>query len=106
MEKFQAPESEGEYPEPTMFGALPATGFFIRHVKNLEMSNVEIAVEKPDQRPAFTLVDVDDADFFRVRVPRQPKSNAFRLTQVRSFRVFGSRFVQDQESSYVDNNTI
>jgi polygalacturonase len=106
MEEFQAPESEGDYPEPTMFGALPATGFFLRHVKNLEMSNVEIAVENPDRRPAFTLVDVDGADFFRVRVPRQPKSNAFRLAQVGSFRVFGSRFVQDRESSRVDKCVI
>jgi hypothetical protein len=68
------------------------------------MSNVEIAVEKPDQRPAFTLVDVDGADFFRVRVPRESVSRAFRLSQVGSFRVFGSQFVRDQESSHAVDN--
>jgi polygalacturonase len=106
IEKSPIPEGENEYPEPTMFGDLPATGFFIRHVKNLEMSNVEIAVEKSDQRPAFALLDVDGADFFRVRVPRTSSSNAFHLSKVGSFRVFGSQFVRDQESSYVDNNAI
>jgi polygalacturonase len=102
--KFHVPEAEGEYPEPTMFGTLPATGFFIHHVRNLEMSNIEIAVEKADQRPALTLVDVDGADFFRVRVPRESTSRAFRLSQVGSFRVFGSQFVRDQESAHVDDN--
>ncbi len=41
--RVEPAEREKEYPEPTMFGALPATGFFIRHVRNIEMSNVEIA---------------------------------------------------------------
>jgi len=66
--------------------------------------NIEIAVEKADQRPALTLVDVDGADFFRVRVPRESTSRAFRLSQVGSFRVFGSQFVRDQESAHVDDN--
>ena len=86
-----------------MFGAIPATGFLIRHVRNLEMSNIEIAVEKTDQRPALTLVDVDGADFFRMRVPRESASKAFRLSQVGNFRVFGSQFLRDQESSHVDD---
>ena len=48
-----------------MFGELPATGFFIRHVRNVELSNVEIQTAKPDARPAFWLQDVTGADFFR-----------------------------------------
>ncbi len=101
---IQVSEAEKEYPEPDMFGALPATGFFLRHIRNLEMSNIEIAVERTDQRPAFTLLDVDGADFFRVKIPCRSASNAFHLSQVRNFRVFGSPYVRDQESSYVDHN--
>lgn len=41
------------YPEPTMFGALPATGLFVRHAKNVEVSNLEIATVQPDARPPF-----------------------------------------------------
>jgi polygalacturonase len=95
MARLQPPEREREYPEPTMFGALPATGFFVRHVKNLEMSQVEIATEQADQRPAFMLVDVDGADLFRVRVPRPSSAPTFSLQQVSDFRVFGSQFVPD-----------
>ncbi len=87
------PEKEAEYPDPEMFGEIPATGFFFRHIRNLQVSNVEIAVESPDPRPAFWLKGVEEADFFRVRVPRQ--AAAFDLHAVKDFRVFGSRHVSD-----------
>jgi hypothetical protein len=34
----------------TMFGELPASGFFIRHVRNVEMSNLEIETVSTDAR--------------------------------------------------------
>jgi polygalacturonase len=93
MAAVEPPEKENAYPEPTMFGELPATGIFARHVKNLEMSNVEIATGQADARPAFWLADVDGADFFRVKVPGG--APAFDLRQVKNFRSFGSRSVAD-----------
>src|ERR1039458_8865947 len=71
MPTRQPPELEKAYPEPTMFGDLPATGLFVRHVRNLEVSNLEVMTEAADARPAFWLMDVDGVDFFRVKVPRQ-----------------------------------
>ncbi len=97
------PEEEAKYPEPTMFGDLPATGLFVRHVRNLELSNVEIATEQPDARPAFWLEDVDGADFFRVRTPKAP---VFELTNVQSFRAFGSRQMEDVMLSRVETRKI
>ena len=76
-----------------MFGALPATGFFIRHARNIEMSNVEIVTEAADARPAFWLNDVVEADFFRLRLPKGP---SFHLDQVSAFRSFGSRWIEDR----------
>ena len=105
MARLQPPEMEKQYPEPTMFGALPATGFFLRHIRNLEMSNIEIATEQPDQRPAFALIDVDGADLFRVRVPRNSPAPAFSLKQVKDFRVFGSQFVKDQTLAKADDQS-
>jgi polygalacturonase len=87
------PEHIAEYPEPTMFGALPACGMFIRHARNIQLGNVEVVVQKPDARPAFWLMDVDQADFFRLRVPRT--APAFALHQVREFRSFGSAMIAD-----------
>ena len=94
MAELQPPEKENEYPEPTMFGTLPANGFFLRHIKNLEMSNIEVATEQPDLRAAFWLHDVNGADLFRVKTPIGSSHNFF-LNDVREFRVFGSRGVKD-----------
>src|SRR5204862_7738 len=33
-------EKETDYPEPAMFGEIPAYGFFIRHVRGIEMNDV------------------------------------------------------------------
>lgn len=101
MAALQPPENEAKYPEPEMFGPLPATGFFFRNLRNLEVSNIEIATETPDARPAFWLKAVEGADFFRVRVPRSP-APAFDLQDVKDFRVFGSQFVADHRSDHID----
>jgi hypothetical protein len=103
MAQPQPPEREREYPEPTMFGPLPATGFFLHHVRNLEMSHVEIATEQPDQRPSFAVIDVDRADFLRIRVPQH--GSAFSLSQMKSFRSFGSQLLPDQSFQQIDSKS-
>src|SRR5947207_13654674 len=35
MAALVPPENAKNYPEPDMFGALPASGFFIRHARNI-----------------------------------------------------------------------
>jgi len=101
MAELQPSEKENEYPEPTMFGTLPSNGFFLRHIKNLEMSNIEVATEQTDLRSAFWVHDVDGADFFRVKTGVGASSRNFFLSQVRDFRVFGSRGIKD---IYLENS--
>ena len=55
------PEFEKEYPEATMWNKLPAYGFFIRHVKNLNMNNIELSFMKKDERHAIVLDHVYNA---------------------------------------------
>jgi polygalacturonase len=95
MTAIEPPEKENEYPEPTMFGELPACGWFVRNARNLEVSNVEIATEHADARPAFWLKDVQGADFFRVRAAKRTAGSVFDLRQVQEFRVFGSASIAD-----------
>jgi len=71
------PERENIYPEPTMFGELPAYGFFIRHIKGLQMRDVEVSYLTPDQRPAFVLNDVAGAEFINVKAQKEPDVPAF-----------------------------
>jgi hypothetical protein len=53
-------EKEKEYPESTMWGNLPARGFFIRHARNVQFTNVSVLTEQPDVRPDFVRVDAEE----------------------------------------------
>ena len=92
--QVQAPAKEDAYPEPGMFGPLPATGFFVRHARNTEVSHVEIATTAADARPAFWLQDVDGFDASFLKVPSGAPS--FALDRVTNFRTFGSIAVPDK----------
>ena len=97
----QPVEKDNDYPEPRNFGTLPAHGFYVRHVKNIDFTNVEIVCEKSDARPAFWLQDVDGADFFRIKV-RSAEHSIFKLQNVKDFRVFGSRRIKDLTEENID----
>ncbi len=53
------PELEKNYPNGTMFGTLPAYGFFIRHVKNITLDNIRLRFSGEDGRPALLCDDVE-----------------------------------------------
>jgi polygalacturonase len=103
--KLQPQEFESKYPEPNMFGPMPASGFFLRHVRNLEMSHVEIANATPDARPAFHLTEIDRADFFAVTAPRGA-DGAFALHGVKDLRIGWSRAAADTILSSVDSKVL
>jgi hypothetical protein len=97
------PEFENKYPDPGMFGTTPAYGFFLRHVRNIEMSHVEVATAAPDARPAFYLTEVERADFFAITAPPQ---GAFALHGVKDLRIGWSRAAADTTLASVDNKIL
>jgi hypothetical protein len=59
--EYEPPEKEKSYPENRMFGHyLPAYGFFIRHVKNLLLNNIQLSLAGPDYRSVVRMHDVED----------------------------------------------
>jgi hypothetical protein len=100
---LQVPELEAEYPELLRFGPTPSNGFFVRHLKNLEMSHVEVAPQNSDPRPAFWLEDVHRADFFAVTAPVQPN---FELHNVSDLRIFWSRAAKDTTLAKADSQSV
>jgi hypothetical protein len=91
-------ENEKDYPEHSMFGdVIPAQGFFLRHIKNIEMSDIEIRSQKPDLRPPFLLNDVNGADFWHVKANVPVGMPMFSLADVSDFAVSRSRPVKDAE---------
>ncbi len=103
--KIVMPENVEKYPDPGMFGPeTPSQGFFLRHVKNIEMSHVEVQPAQPDQRPSFYLQDVNRADFIAVTAPTaQP---AFSLNKVTDLRILLSRAAKDTQLDTADSKTL
>ncbi len=101
-EPYATPEREKEYPEPSMFGILPAYGFFIRHAAGIELNNVEVAFMKEDRRPAFVLDSVRGADFQHVKAQKASGVPTFVLQNVEDFVVRGSPQVPDAHIAKVD----
>lgn len=89
------PEDEKAYPEPRMFGETPAYGFFIRHVKGLEMNDVEVRYLNEDLRPPFLLQDVTGAEFNNVKAERAAGVPTLVLKSVNGFEVHGSPWTRD-----------
>ena len=97
------PEIEEAYPDLNRFGPTPCNAFFIRHLKHLEMSHLEIAPINDDPRPAFWLEYVYRADFFAITAPPQPN---FALHNVGSLRILWSRAAKDTALEQAANQTI
>ena len=89
-----------------MFGTMPAYGFFIRHVRDLEMSEVEVRTMKEDLRPAFVLEEVEGADFLHVKAQRAADVATFALKNVQDFTVNLSRPVPDTHLGNVQQKTL
>jgi polygalacturonase len=81
----QPPERETNYPEPSMFGEIPAYGFFIRHARGIEFNNVTVNYLNEEMRPAFLLEEVTFAKFNNVTGYRNLNIPMFTLRNVSDF---------------------
>jgi polygalacturonase len=61
------PELPAGYPEPMLFGPLPAWGLYARHAARIQVRDLTLHLLAPDQRPAIMLDDVAAADLAGIR---------------------------------------
>jgi polygalacturonase len=101
--KLVPPEKEDAYPDPPMFGAIPAQGFFLRHIRNLEMSHIDVKPTAADARPAFVLEGVDRSDWLGITAPTP---GAISLRHATDFRIGFSRAAKDATVAKADGETI
>lgn len=64
------PERIQDYPEFSMFGELPAWGFYVRHVKGLTLKNVTLKLQDKDFRPAYVFDDVETLKMNQIQIPQ------------------------------------
>lgn len=91
----QPPERETNYPEPSMFGGMPAYGFFVRHARGIEFNDVTVNYLSQELRPPFFLADVTFAKFSNVTGYRAPLVPMFVLRNVSNFNTYGCISVPD-----------
>jgi polygalacturonase len=83
--EHEIPEKAADYPEYSMFGKLSAYGLYCRHVQDLKLLNVQLQLEKPDQRHAVVLDDTEDALIDDLDAPRSPEAGeVIHLTNVKN----------------------
>jgi hypothetical protein len=85
-------EQVERYPEYSMFGQLPAYGFYCRHVRNLRLRNIETTFTKADERPGVVCDDVQRLEIADSAFATVAESDsAIRLTQAQDVFVHGCR---------------
>ncbi len=90
------PEYEKVYPEPQKFGVLPAYGFYIRHVQNMELRNVEISFMGKETRPAFVMDDVKGIELRNVKAQKADGASLFVLKNVEDFVMKDSKPIAEK----------
>ncbi|MDP0501215.1 MAG: glycoside hydrolase family 28 protein [Verrucomicrobiota bacterium JB022] len=95
-EPFAVPLREKAYPEPSMFGLLPASVLYARHVEGLEVRGLHYTLTEDDERPLVVLHEATDVLFEGFAA--QPSSGgSFRLQEVTDFETYRCKFVPDQK---------
>ncbi|GAE83781.1 rhamnogalacturonidase [Bacteroides reticulotermitis] len=62
------PEEEKTYPEPWMFGTIPAKGFYVRHARNITFDQVQFHFNQPDGRPLFVTEDTQEIKYLNTTI--------------------------------------
>lgn len=56
------------YPEATMFGTLPAYGFYIQNVGDVYFKNIQLELVSDDARPAFHMENTENVTFEGIEI--------------------------------------
>jgi hypothetical protein len=102
----QPPEVEDAYPEPSMFGTLPAFGFFVRHAQGISMRDISVTTLAPDSRPPMVLHDVRRMTLDHVDATRGGAAPFAVLTDVSDLDVRNVSGVTDGRHARVSAGTL
>ncbi len=85
----QVPEKISDYPEFSMFGELPAWGFYVRHMDGLTMKNIKLSIKEADYRPALIFDDVHNLDIRSIVVEGEPNRSPIILKNAKQVQIDG-----------------
>ena len=92
------PEMREHYPESTKFGALPAYGFFVRHVSGIRMSDIELTYKDDEERCPIICDDVDNMDIINLKAMTGTVNNPLiQFINVQKAFISGSRALNNTD---------
>lgn len=100
------PEYEKDYPEPGRWKVMPSYGFFIRHVKNLKMHDVQISYLKDEARPPFLLDDVKGAILYDIQAKKDTGAPTLLLKNVTGLTLYHVDQVKDMSIKTTGKETL
>ncbi len=100
----QTPEKPKDYPEATMFGSLPAYGFYIRHASNVQFENCACTYQEKDMRPAIFLEDVENASFSNMQLKSETDSPSGMIIQNGKDIIIKNSVLQGSASCFIKVN--
>jgi hypothetical protein len=103
---FNPPEQEKGYPEPSMFGLLPAYGMFVWHAKGLTVDRLDVRFAQEDTRPAVVLMDVTGGEFVRTKAQRGTGAPFFVLRDVKDFSAQACEGLADTKRATAANESL
>jgi hypothetical protein len=71
------PENPAAYPEFSMFRELPAWGIYIRHARDVQITDVTLLCRKKDYRTAIVMDDVHHSQFISMDVKEPGNKKSF-----------------------------
>lgn len=102
------PEPVNVYPEPAKFvggGVLPVYGFFIRHVKNIELNNVHVSYTGNETRSPIYLEDVKGVEIFRLKAQTPLNTKTIILKNVENFEIMQTNGIKNQTIKKADDKS-
>ena len=88
LEKLAAiPERADRYPEFSMFGELPAWGFYVRHAEGITFENVALSAATPDFRSPFVFDDAENILLKTLRIAPTGQAPVIVQREVKNLRL-------------------
>jgi hypothetical protein len=90
-------ELAADYPEPR--GVMPSYGLFARHVRGLELANINFSLLKDDQRPAMICSDIEGLEVDNFKAQLSAGVAPAKLEDVKDIVVRNSPVLKDAATS-------
>ncbi len=103
---IEVPEMEDGYPDPRMYGDIPAYGFYMRHVDGIELHNVNVSYENEDMRPAFILDDVKNSEFNFIQAQNAKGIPTFKMKDIKNITIFNSGNIENTTIDQADQKNL